>query len=261
MPVAYLGDEYSYSHEAATALASGCMLRAYDTMSKVIAAVGNECAAAVLPVENNTEGAVGEVFDALCDSKLFIQKQAVLPITHSLIAVEGGTIENVTRIVSHAQAIGQCRRFLSTLDCKVEAAPSTSAGLRLVDEHTAAIAFKPRAGQTVIASGIQDSALNATRFALVGTDKCVDGDTVSILFDIKNEPGALAKLLVCVYGHGINLTRIISRPHRSGNGEYRFFADFEYGGTPDELDALVRELGGYCTMLCVLGRYDVINIK
>lgn len=254
--IAYLGDEYSYSHEAARRL-TALPLRAYGSMSEVIDAVGAECAGAVLPLENNVEGAVGEALDALAERKLKISAELVLPIVHSLIAADGVKLSDVRQIVSHAQAIGQCRKFLSECDCKVLASPSTSAALLRVGGDTAAIAFKPRPGQYAVKTHIQDSALNATRFALVTRATRRDGNTVSVRFDVVNAPGALARVLDYLYRRGVNLTRILSRPHRSGNGEYRFFADFEFSRDNAELDALLGGMKEFCRELDLLGRYDI----
>lgn len=252
---AYLGDENSYSHAAASRLADA--LVGYASMRKVFDAVeSGECKYAVLPLENNVEGAVNEVYDELFESKLFIGRQIVLPVCHSLIAAKGATLDGIKRVVSHPQAIGQCRKFLSGLPVTVEAVSSTSAALLRADDTTAAIALQPRNGQTVIARGIQDSALNATRFALLSEDRSESGGKVSISFDLKNEPGALLNVLEVIYRRTVNLTRILSRPHRSGDGEYRFFVDFDFDRPQKELDALTDDIAKSCSALRFLGRYD-----
>lgn len=255
----YLGDENSYSHAAACRLADGELI-GYDTMSKAIAAaVSGECDRAVLPVENNVEGAVNEVYDALFDSGLYIVRQLVLPVRHSLIAAEGMNIDEIKRVVSHPQAIAQCRRFLDGLSVPVEAVASTSYALKKVDDATAAIAFKPCVGQIAIAHGIQDSALNATRFALLAKAPARSGGTVSVSFDLKNSPGALLGVLKAIYDRTVNLTRILSRPHRSGSGEYRFFVDFDYAAEQSELDALLSTVKEHCLVFRFLGRYDCVH--
>lgn len=256
---AYLGDESSYSHAAAQELIGGELV-GYESMSKVIAAAeSGECERAVLPVENNVEGAVNEVYDALFDSGLFIAKQLVLPVRHSLIAADGVGLDGLSRIISHPQAIAQCRSFLNRLELPVEAVSSTSAALEKAEGGTAAIAFKPKRGQHVIASGIQDSALNATRFALLTRERGASGGTVSVSFDLKNESGALLGALQAIYDRAVNLTRILSRPHRSGSGKYRFFADFDFDKSDAELDALLAEVSACCVAFRFLGRYDCLT--
>ncbi len=252
---AYLGDEYSYSHEAATRLAGGTLVN-YETITKAIAAAEcGECDQAVVPFENNVEGAVNEVYDALFDSELFISRQTVLPIRHSLIGAAGASVDKLKLILSHPQAIAQCRKYLTDLPVTVQAVASTSDALKRVDGTTAAIAFKPRDGQAVLVSGIQDSALNATRFALLKKQPTNDGDKVSISFDLKNESGTLLRVLRSIYDRGVNMTRILSRPHRSGNGEYRFFVDFDFSGDAEELDILLKSIERNCSAFRFLGRY------
>jgi len=249
---AYLGDEYSYCYAAARRLTGG-ELKAYPTMSDAIAAVGKACEFAVTPIENNVEGAVNEVYDALFDSGLYILRQLVLPIRHSLIAEKGMTVDGIERIMSHPQAIGQCRKFLSGLNVPVIAAASTSAALCAATGTTAAIAFRPHDGQTVLERGIQDSALNATRFALLGAECADKGGSASIAFDLIDRPGALANVLNAINARGVNLTRILSRPHRSGSGKYRFFADFDVAG---DTAALLSDIKAHCAAFRFLGRYD-----
>ena len=232
-------------------------LKAYSTMRETIAAAAScECDYAVLPVENNVEGAVNEVYDAFFDSGLFIERELVLPVRHSLIVEDGVTIEGVKKVCSHPQAIAQCRKYLEKLGVQVVAVSSTSAALGEVKGGTAAIAFRPKAGQTAIASGIQDSANNATRFALLTRERTSAGGTVSIAFDLKNSPGTLLAVLSVINARGINMSRILSRPHRDGSGKYRFFIDFDFDGSDKELSELFDEIGKCCSEFRFLGRYD-----
>ncbi len=255
---AYLGDEYSFSHAAAVAMSDGELV-SFGTLSQTLSACGNVCGRAVVPVENNVEGAVNEVYDALFDSGLYIMRQLVLPVRHSLIVKTGTPLDRVERVVSHAQAIGQCRKFLSELGVTVVASPSTSEALKCVDERTAAVALMPRDGQEIIARDIQDSAVNATRFSLLSTEQSSAGGTVSVAFDLNNEPGALLGVLGIFFAHGINLTRILSRPHRDGSGKYRFFADFDFAESNAALFSILGDAERHCVAFRFLGRYDVSN--
>ncbi len=255
---AYLGDENSYSHAAAEKLTGG-ELKGYCTFSDVIAAVtAGECRYAVLPLENNVEGAVNEVYDRLCGSGLYVLRQGILPVRHSLIAAEGAELNKIVKVVSHPQAIAQCRKYLSSLGVPLVSVSSTSAALEEASTTVAAVAQKPKAGQTVLASGIQDSDRNATRFGLLGkTEERERGGSVSIAFDLKNTPGALLSTLTAVAERGVNMTRILSRPHRDGDGKYRFFVDFDFSGTGAELNELFGALKRECENFTFLGRYDV----
>lgn len=258
--ISYLGDENSYSYAAAVKLAQG-EYKAYNGLRKVMNAVQcGECDLAVLPVENNVEGAVNEVYDELYDSGLYILRQLVLPIRHSLIAADGADISRIRTVVSHPQALAQCRKFIDAHGFSIRSASSTSEALKAVgaDGEIAAIALRPLCGQSVVMHGIQDSSLNATRFALLGKTPNERGDKASVSFDLKNKPGALLDVLRVISDNAVNLTRIISRPHRSGDGEYRFFADFDYASTDDELKKFLGAVKLQCTGFRFLGRYDCI---
>lgn len=259
--ISYLGDENSYSYAAAVKLAQG-EFKAYNGLRKVMNAVQcGECDLAVLPVENNVEGAVNEVYDELYDSELYILRQLVLPITHSLIAAEGSDITRIRTVVSHPQALAQCRKFIDAHCLHVKSASSTSEALKAVsdDGSVAAIALRPLRGQTVVMRGIQDSSLNATRFALLGKAPSERGDKASVSFDLKNKPGALLDVLRVISENSVNLTRIISRPHRSGDGEYRFFVDFDCASSDAELKRLLDSVKRQCTGFRFLGRYDCVT--
>lgn len=255
-----MGDEYSFSYAAASRLSRGGFTPC-DTLSNVIAAVGELCEYAVVPVENNIEGTVNEVYDALFDAGLYIVGELVLPVRHCLIAERGMTIDRIEKVVSHAQAIGQCHRFLTELGVEVEAKSSTSKALLCAVGTTAAIAIGPRDGQEILRTDIADSSLNATRFAVLGKAPIQAGDNASIMFDLKNETGALYKLLEIFDKRGVNMSRILSRPNRKGDGKYRFSVDFDCRMTSEELDGLLKKLSGHCTELRFLGRYDCETVE
>ncbi len=253
---AYLGDEYSYSYAAAKRMTDGKLI-AFDSIRSAIDAVGVLVDRAVVPVENNVEGAVNEVYDALFDCKLDITHQLVLPIRHCLIAAAGANMQLIRRITSHPQALAQCRKFVQKLGVPAMPVASTSAALAAASETTAAIAHAPRPDQVVLARDIQDSAFNATRFALLERGAAMKGGNVSAAFDLQNTHGALLSVLRIIDAHGVNLTRILSRPHRNGDGKYRFFIDFDFDGENAALDELITELCGACEAFRFLGRYDV----
>lgn len=256
LKIAYLGDTTSFSYAAAVECTTGDYV-GYPTITSAITAVArgdaDEC---VVPIENNTEGSVNETVDGQWQNDLFINSQYVLPIKHNLIAKQGVRYEDVTRIVSHAQAIGQCHEFLLKAEgVRVEAVSSTSVALTLIDDHTAAIARLAPPGAVVLKADIADSANNATRFVRLSKTPTFSGDCASIMCVLKNKPGALKELLDAFYALNINLTRIVSRPFRSGNGEYRFFIDFVFAGLKDELEPILENLARHVETLKFLGAY------
>ncbi len=216
----------------------------------------------VVPVENSTEGSVGQTLDLFIDSPLKICAEILLRITHHLVGQ--GPLESVQRVYSHPQALAQCRRWLLTNLPAVETVESSStsaAVLQAAEESgVAAIGSEEAAARynvPVLARSIQDQANNTTRFLLIGQDvgRPSGRDKTSILFSVRDRVGALHDVLSVFARRGINLTRIESRPSRREPWEYVFFVDFV--GHPEEPNAAaaLAEMQEPCTTVKVLGAW------
>lgn len=192
----------------------------------------------VVPIENSVEGSVPATLDGLAfDSQLEIQQELVLDIHHSLIAAPGTKLADVTEVLAHPQAGGQCRSWIArNLPGRpVNAANSNAEAVRLAIQSPGTAAIGPTLcaelyGGEVIESDIEDYAGNQTRFVVLGrglrartgTDK-----TSLALFLKADKPGALLMILSeFAYGE-INLTKIQSRPTKRQLGDYMFFVDLE----------------------------------
>lgn len=254
MVTAYLGDEHSFCHSAALSIGNGS-LYACPTIAKVIEAVAlNEADNCVIPIENNLEGMVNETVDLLWEKKLYIDKQYVLPVVHNLIVKSGVTLDSIECIASIYQALGQCRAFCQSLNSvTVVQTASTSAALAMLDSKTAAIAREPCEGAEILIADIADCKSNATRFVRLCKTPSYIGNTVSIMFVTKNERGALYKVLGAFNDNNVNITRILSRPFRTGSGEYRFFVDFDFTGDKNKLTAFINVLKSCTVCLQFLG--------
>ena len=218
----------------------------------------------VVPVENSTEGSVGQTLDLFMDSNLKICSEILLWITHHLVGQ--GPLESVQRVYSHPQAIAQCRRWLTTYLPKAETVESSSTAAAAQqaarEEGAAAIGTEEAAvqnGLNVLARGIQDQANNCTRFLLLGQSIGAPSghDKTSILFTVRDRPGALFDVLSVFARRRINLTRIESRPSRRQPWEYVFFVDLM--GHPEEqaVDEALDEMNAACTTVKVLGAWPV----
>jgi chorismate mutase / prephenate dehydratase len=216
----------------------------------------------VVPVENSTEGSVGQTLDMFLDSPLKICAEILLWITHHLVGQ--GPIEGIRQVYSHPQALAQCRRWLvSNLPlAEVLESSSTSAAVQHTasDPTIAAIGTEEAAakyGVSVLARGIQDQAHNATRFLLLGKQIGArsGNDKTSVLFSVRDRAGALFEVLSVFARRGINLTRIESRPSKRQPWEYVFFVDLV--GHPDDqgVTEALDEMQDACTMVKVLGAW------
>ena len=274
MRVGYLGPSGTFAEEALRASApAGAALEeaAFPTVWETVMAVQERAVdQAVVPIENSLEGSVTTTLDALAGeaSDVRIVAEVVRPIQHCLIARPGVALGDVTRVVSHPQALAQCGRFLRERlpDAGTEVSGSTAKAVRLAvgsSEALAAIGTRLAAnlyGGAVLASGIEDRDDNLTRFVWLapsGTPAHAAPTKTSIVFWGFNDesPGALVDVLREFADRGVNLTKIESRPRRVQLGHYMFFADLD-GGEDDEpvRDALAG-LALRVQTLRVLGSY------
>lgn len=262
--VAYLGPQATFSHQAAAAhFGSAVNVEPERTIGDVFEAVERGRAHyGVVPIENSLEGAVNATLDCFMDTTAKICAQLYLPVELNLLG--RGPLAAVKKIYSHPQPFGQCRRWLSghlpSAECVEVASTARAAELAAGEEGAAAIASS-MAGEffalPVLAASIQDSPGNLTRFFVLGTHRTQPSgaDKTSIMFAVKDQPGALAKALEPFENAGISLTRIESRPSKRRPWEYYFFADFA-GHTADP--AVATALGGLqsvCAFTRILGSY------
>jgi len=262
--VAYLGPEGSYSEAAARAhFGSGARLLPVENITAVFRAVERGGASfGIVPIENSTEGMVGQTLDLLATTPLQIVGERELLIRHALMA-RAGSLRQVKRIVSHPQSLGQCREWLAKHAPNVPTAEvqsnSAAAATAAKSRTTGAIAGREAAaryGLKILADGIQDLARNVTRFVVVGAPSGdPGGDKVSVLFAVKNEAGRLYKSLEPLAANAIDLCKIESRPMRGRSWEYLFFADFR--GNPEETRVrnAMKAMEKHCTFFKVLGAY------
>ena len=268
--IAFLGPTGTFTHRAAEAAARIRFGSFVDyvparTVEEVFTLTDRgEADYGVVPVENTTEGSVGQTLDTFIDSPLKISSEILLLISHHLVGP--GPLDQVTRVYSHPQALAQCRRWLTTNLPKAETVESSStsaAAQRAAGEPgSAAIGTEEAAAQnglTLLARGIQDQAHNTTRFLLLGKQIAArsGNDKTAILFSVRDRAGALFDVLSVFARRQINLTRIESRPSRRQPWEYVFFVDLN--GHPDdtEVGAALEEVHAACTMVKVLGAWPV----
>lgn len=266
--VAYLGPEGTNSHDAALAhCPEGTTLVPFADIPTVIAAVGAGMVdEAIVPIENSTEGSVTLTLDLLVAGEAPpIVGECVLPIRHQLVARPGTRLTDVERIVSIPQATAQCRRFLRERLPGAQLLPALSTAAAVAacvhSDRVAAVGTEGAAalyGMEIIAADIQDSAANATRFAVLGrTLPAPTGrDRTSLVFSFDGDrPGSLVGALAPFAARGINLTKIESRPTKAELGRYHFLIDCEGHADDPPVGAAIEEVRRLTVGLRVLGAY------
>lgn len=223
------------------------------------------CEYGVLPIENSTYGSVSSVYDLLCRYDVRIVKAIRLPIRHCLAGVEGSSVRDIKTVISHEQALGQCREYLKSRRLVSEGCANTAIAARTVSESRdcslAAICSEECAleyGLKLLARDIQDSGRNYTRFICIGRGAASDGlsgDKTSIVCTLENRPGSLCELLDMMALEGINLTKIESRPIPNTNFEFMFYIDFTGDAAALEISGFYKRLERMTSDFRLLGCY------
>jgi len=270
--VAFQGIEGSYSQLAARkyfAVRSDSMeFVGTDTFAEALAmAESGEVGYAFLPVENTTAGSINQTYDLLRQTALAIVGEEVLHVRHHLLGLVGAKEKDLRRVLSHPQALIQCSQFLASLEnVELVAFVDTAAAAEEVsasgDPRQAAIASAEAGeiyGLTVLRDGVADQEENWTRFVVISgleieLDPRIPAKT-SLVFTTPHREGALAHCLNLLAKHGVNLTKLESRPVPSRPWEYLFYADIEGSVVSDDAALAIAELRRECPYLRVLGSY------
>lgn len=219
---------------------------------------------AVLPVENSTEGAIGRTMDLLVTTSLRICGEVVLKVRQNLMAVADKAPGSFSRVYSHAQSLGQCASWLAQNMPNAErvAVSSNAEAARIAAGEADACAIGPEAaalkyGLKVLAADVQDDAKNMTRFLVLGKDdlRPTGMDRTSLVMSAPNRPGAVLELISPFAQNGVSMTRIESRPARTGQWEYLFFVDIEGHQADAAVAMAIGEIRMKAPFLKVLGSY------
>jgi len=265
--IAYLGPEGTYSEQAVIRqFGRSVERRACSTIDEIFREVEARASDfGVVPIENSTEGTVNRSLDLLLNSPLRICGEVELPIDHHLLT-RSGTMDGVTRVCAHPQALAQCAGWLDRHHSGIERAPVASNGLaaRMASEDgcVAAIAGDlaiERYALVPVASHIQDVARNVTRFAVIGSIAARPSgrDQTSFVFSVANQAGAVHEALEPLARHGVSMTRFESRPARTGAWVYHFYIDVEGHESDQPVAAALAELRRHAGLFKVLGSYPL----
>jgi chorismate mutase/prephenate dehydratase len=269
--VAYLGPAGTFSELAALSFFGSSIARVpCASIDEVFRATSAGAADfGVVPVENSTEGVVARSLDIFLATPLSIIGETSLAVRHNLLR-RTDTLSGVQAVCAHPQALAQCHQWLSHHLPQAERRPvsSNAEGARLAGEDATlgAIASERAAneyGLHIVAPAIQDDPHNRTRFVIV-TDaqrhpqpSASGHDCTSLVVSVVNRPGAVHDMLVPLKQHGVSMTRLESRPARSGQWEYYFYIDLQ--GHPDQphVAAALKELRAACAYFKLLGTYPI----
>jgi len=275
--IAFLGPEGTFSHQATRIVLNSAehenyVLKACPSIPHILSAVEKgKFDYGLVPVENSIEGSVNVTMDILASEiSLFIRAEIVLDIRHYLFS-KMTRLEDIRIVMSHPQAIAQCRHFLeeklshaSLIDTE-----STAEAVRnLSDQGDGCAAIgsldnRDYSSIPVLCADIGDYRHNQTRFLLIGPTplaSCRHTEKTSLILTLqKDRPGGLYDILGEFAEQKINLTRIESRPAKTGLGSYIFFLDCEAGHSHPGLAEVIRHLRTQNALLKNLGSYPILR--
>lgn len=266
LKIAYLGPEATFSHLAALKrFGSQVEYLACESIADVFLEAQRDAVDyGVVPIENSIEGAVSHTLDMFVDADLKVCAQIVLDVSHNLLA--NCPKDKIRRLYSIPQVFGQCRIWLRENLAgieKIEVSSTTRAAQIAAGEKYSACIASKLAAQVyklkVLASDIEDSPHNVTKFLVIGRTEVppTGNDKTSIIFSIKDKVGALQEMLAPFKKGRINLTKIESRPSKKKAWDYYFFVDLEGHKDEPRVKKALLELENKCNFLRVLGSYPI----
>lgn len=271
-PVAFLGPAGTFSEQAVRAFfGRDVNVLAEPDFDEVLNAVeAGQAGFGVIAIENNTNGTVTHALDLLLERRLCIVGEVSVPVVHNLLTLEEKLV-NVKRVYAHAQALAQCRGWLSrhVPDAERIAVSSNAEGARRasLERGSAGIAAIVAAdiyGLRAAAESIQDGEGNRTRFLVMAKEPQTSFTSAgnfktSIVFSVPNVPGSLYAMMTPMVENGVQMVRIESRPARNGFWDYNFFIDIEGSIENSAVRHALAAMEARAEHWRLLGSYPVVD--
>lgn len=264
--VACQGVEGAYSGIAAGRLFSLPDITYCPSFDSVFDALDKgKCEYGVLPLENSTAGSVVKIYDLMMHHNFSIVKSIRIKIDHCLLTKRGTELSDIKEVFSHEQAINQCSQFIKEHpEIKFTPVANTAMASKAVSlserNDVAALSSRHCAelyGLQILSSGIQDQGNNYTRFICISKKLEIypGADKTTIMAATGDTPGALYQLLSLFFAHGINITKLESRPMPTRDFEYIFYLDLDVSIYSPKLKTVLSELERYSGEFRYLGSY------
>lgn len=266
--VACQGVEGAYSQQAAEKVFRIPGISFFATFEGVCRAVQDGlCEFGVLPIENSTAGSVNQVYDLLAQYRFSIVRSVRVKIDHNLLAKPGTTLNSITEVYSHEQALAQCANYLEQLGVKRHVCENTAQAATLVaqsDRHDIAALSSKRCaalyGLDLLDEDVQDSDANYTRFVVISaTPTIYPGATrTSLMLTLNHEPGSLYRVLERFYALDINMVKLESRPIPGRDFEFVFYFDLDCPIGTHTFNTLLDSLDDVCERYWYFGSYSEV---
>lgn len=266
--VACFGVPGTYAHQATSKIFPDSNPQFCARFQDVFSAIQNDDAEfGVVPIENSSAGSVTDVYDLMLQYRFYIAAAADIPVNHCLAVKSGTKLSDITTVYSHQQALSQCSDFISGHSLTSEAYVSTAAAAKMISEQQnnsyAAICSEDAAekyGLEIIMRGFQNNPNNCTRFIVISKKMFIskNADKISLCFSLPHVTGSLYSTLCRFAVHGLNLTKIESRPIFGKSFEYLFYLDFTGNVKEKSVINLLCALSDELAEFSFLGNYKEI---
>ncbi len=233
--VCHQGIVGSYSYETAEKYFHGKKIISVETFEDVFDNVSNGiCDVGVLPLENLCQGSVSDVFDLLNKYDVSITHNVDLSVKHCIAGI--GSKDDITSVVSHPQALGQCSEYINLKRFLKKESINTAIAAQIVlksNDKTMAAICSPLAAQkfglTIFDEDISNIKNNKTKFIFITKNNIIinDADKASIVFTIPHQSGTLSRVLNNFANNDINMSKIESRPSNDDEWKYVFYVDVD----------------------------------
>ena len=265
LKVAYSGVEGAFAHIAAGRIFPDSQrISCRDFQSAYDTVVSGTCDVAVLPIENSYAGEVGQTMDLIFSGNLYINGIYELEIHQNLLGIPGAVVEDIRKVTSHPQALGQCHDYIAFRGFDTEETTNTAVAAKLVaekqDKSYGAIASAETAqlyGLNVLEANINKSGENTTRFAVL-SKVMANSPALSnsvLMFTVKNEAGSLAKAISIIVRYVYNMTALRSRPLKKHSWQYYFYLEINGTINNDTGADMMEQLGQVCDQLKIAGTF------
>ncbi len=267
MNVGYLGPKGTFSYEVCNEYCKENMkMIEYKTIPDCIIALENEkIDEAIVPIENSLQGCVTDAIDTLIQYEdIKVKGEILLEIKQNLLSNKKCSFQEIEKIYSHPQALAQCRNFLeknSLLDKIIPVESTALAAQKVSKESKPAgcicnISCLKEYNLKLLEKSIQDNNFNKTKFWILSKNcnkEIEKNGKMSMLFSVKDKPGALYNVLKIFNEYNLNLTKIESRPAKTVLGEYIFWIDVTIENSNEE--EAIKEIKNMGIYTRILGKY------
>lgn len=266
--VACFGVPGTYAHQATQKIFPESTPQFCARFQDVFSAIQNdEAEFGVIPIENSSAGSVTDVYDLMLQYRFYIAAAIDISVNHCLAAKSGTKLSDIKTVYSHQQALSQCSDFISGHSLTAESYVSTAAAAKMISEQDnntyAAICSEDAAekyGLEILLRGFQNNPNNCTRFIVISKKMFIseNADKISLCFSLPHVTGSLYSTLCRFAVHGLNLTKIESRPIFGKSFEYFFYLDFTGNVKEKSVIDLLCALSDELTEFSFLGNYKEV---